>query len=107
MEDLMVMLSQWLRPRLPTVCTALVATILIVYSSDFNRAVRRFVRHWHFIVRLLAFVLICSFGYGMITVFGGIFVARMLSYLSNQVLFLVVIALFLLVGVVAERKRCI
>ena len=107
MQDLFVALSQWLRPRLPMTCTALVATILIVFSNDFNRLVRRLVKKWPFVVRLAAFILICSFGYGLLTVFGGMLVARILSHLDNRVLFVVVVCLFLVIGVVAERKRCI
>lgn len=105
MENPVVLLSEWMRPRLLTICTALVATVLIIYGNNLNRIVRNLVRRWHFAVRLLAFVLICAFGYGFMTVFLGSVLARGLGGLGNGVLSPVVLVCFLVIGVLAEQKR--
>ncbi|MCK5849656.1 MAG: DUF3392 family protein [Kiritimatiellae bacterium] len=106
MEDPIVAISKWLRPRLLTICTALVATIMILYGNDINRIAKRMVRRLHFFLRVLTLVLICSFGYGMLTVMGGFFVAGIFGRLSDYVLFPVLFVVFMLIGVLAERKRC-
>ena len=105
MGNPMVFVSQWMRPRLVTICTALVATVFIIYGGNLNRFVRSVVRRWHFMLRLLAFVLVCAFGYGFLTIFLGSVLARGLGGLTDGVLFPVVLVCFLIVGVLAEQKR--
>ena len=100
-----MIVSQWMRPRLVMICTALVATVFIIYGSSLNRMVRKLVRRWHFVVRLLAVVVICAFGYGFLTVFLGAILARGVGGLSDGVLFPTVLVFFLVVGVLAEQKR--
>ena len=99
-------ISHWLRPHLVTVSTAMIATIMILYGNDINRIAKRLVRRLHFLLRVLALVVICSFGYGMITVLGGIFVAGIFGRLSDDIMFPVLFLVFILIGVLAERRRC-
>ena len=105
MENPVVLVSEWMRPRLVTICMALAATLLIVYGNHLNRMVRHLVRRRHFAVRLLVFVLVCAFGYGLLTVFLGKVLAAGFGGLSNGLLSPVLIACYLLIGVLAEQKR--
>jgi hypothetical protein len=56
-------------------------------------------------VRTSAFVLLCSFGYGMLTVIITPSVAQLLRYFGDQYVAVVVLASFMTIGVLAERKK--
>ncbi|MFW5858249.1 MAG: DUF3392 domain-containing protein [Planctomycetota bacterium] len=98
-------LSQVLRPHLGEVAMALVATLLVVYGNEINAAVKRRVIAWPFVVRLAVFVLLCAVGYGAIIIFVSPLVAKGLARLGGVWLAPLVAAAFLVVGILAERKR--
>ena len=64
----LVLLADWLQPYLHEICMAQVATLLVVYCSDIDRALRRRLKPYPFVVRVTGFVLLNAFGYGYHTV---------------------------------------
>lgn len=46
----------------------MIATLLVVFGNNINRAVRGLVVRQHFLVRITVFILLCTFGYGALTV---------------------------------------
>ncbi len=101
----MSVLSEWIRPHLAVIAMALVATILVLYGADLNRFIKKRIGHLHFALRLLLFVLLCSFGYGLLLILGSLALAWLLAQISSTALFLAVVLLFLAIGFLAERKH--
>jgi len=83
----------------------LMATLLAIYGQDINRWVRHKTRHQHFIVRTTVFIFLCTFGYGWFTIFCAPHLSGALSRLPPRFLPGTVFMLFVVLGVLAERKR--
>ena len=103
--DLVLKFSSWMRPHLFKIALAMIATLLVIYGNSINRSVKRLVRHYNFIIRVLAFVLLCAFGYGTVVVFTAPILAKYLSYLEGIYLSPIIIGTFLVIGGIAERKN--
>lgn len=101
--DLLLSLSGLIRPHLTFVSSALVATLLVIYGNDVNRAVWTLIRRAHFIVRTLVFILLCAIGYGLIAVFLVPLVSRLLLMAGSVWFGLIVVLVFVLVGWLAEK----
>ncbi len=101
----MSILSGWMQPYLSQISMALVATVLVVYGSDINRAVKKRVKHLHLVVRILIFVALCVFGYAALLFFGSMLVCWIFRNMSRQILFPMVAVLFFVIGLLAERKN--
>ena len=84
---------------------ALVATCLVVYGDQLNKVIKRLVHHWHFLARVLAFIFMCTFGYGLLTVWLQPWLETGLRHIPGLYLPSFVIAIFCFLGVMAERKR--
>ena len=104
LEILVVSLSTWVRPHLASLGTAAVATLLVLYGESVYRLVRRRTGRLPWVARLVVFVAVCAFGYAGAAVFAGHLVARLLGRLGDVWLAPVVGAVFLLIGVTAERR---
>ncbi|MCG5535898.1 DUF3392 domain-containing protein [Ectothiorhodospira mobilis] len=104
-DALLLDAGAWLRGYVSQLALAFVATLLVIYGSDINRTVKGAVRTWPRIMRLLAFVVMCVFGYGALTVLITPWIARGLSQVDTFWLAPVVIGGFLLLGWLAERKN--
>jgi cell division protein FtsW (lipid II flippase) len=104
-ENLIIQTSLWVRPYLSMVALMVVATLLVLYGNNVNAAVRRQIQHYHFIVRTLIFILLCAFGYGLLTTLLAPFLATQLASVSNYYLGPLVVIITIALGVLAERKR--
>ncbi|RUO34914.1 DUF3392 domain-containing protein [Aliidiomarina soli] len=103
-ESWIVQASQWVRPHLMAVSLMVVATLLVLYGNNINAAVRRQIHHYHFVLRTTLFILLCAFGYGLLTSLLTPFLARQLAQLPNYYLAPVVLIVTITLGVLAERK---
>lgn len=102
------LLNEWgslFRPYVRDIALAMVATCLVVFGDDINRAVRRQIAHLHFIWRTSIFILLCAFGYGALTIFLTPVVAKQLAKLSNIWLPWLCLVIFIILGSLAQRKR--
>lgn len=104
-NEIVTACSAWIRPYLPHVVTALVATLLVVYGASLNSLVRRVIGRLHFLVRVLIFVLVCSFGYGILSLVLSKFFLRIFQQINNFCLAMVVVVIFIIVGILAEKKN--
>jgi len=66
---------------------------------------KKSIAHWVLIARVLAFILMCTFGYGLLTVWLQPLVAALLNSLSAEYRPLAVLLSFCILGILAERKR--
>lgn len=98
-------LSRWMRPHVSHIAMALVATLLVIYGSSINQLIRTWIQKLHFLVRIAVFVLLCSFGYAYFTLWASGIARSYLQALDNRLLAPGVIALFIIIGVLAERRN--
>lgn len=95
--------AQWLRPYSGQMSVALVATVLVIYGDTINKAVRVFVKPYPFILRISAFVLLCTLGYGTLTVYGAGQVSILMQKIPNVYFAPSIVLAFLVLGFLAER----
>ena len=98
-------IAGWMRSHLGSIALMMVATLLVVYGSNLNALVRNAIGGFHLIIRVGIFVALCAFGYGLITVYTVPWVAQAIAMLPNLWLPPIVVLIFILLGVVAERKK--
>ena len=90
-------ISDLIHPYLTQVALALVATLLFIYGENIHALVKRPIAKQHFLVRVSILIVVCAFGYGALSV--------LLASLDRVSLAPVVCFCFVIVGILAERKR--
>lgn len=100
-------LSGFLRAHLGKVAMSLVATAVFLYGEELHGLVKKQIEGSPWLLRVLILILVCAFGYGTLTVGCSMLCQRLLGFLDNQYLSPVVVGLFLLIGILAERKKSI
>lgn len=102
--DLLATLSRWSRGHLYDISLAIMATLFVLFGPGINDSVRRAISSWNFLLRTLAFVLVCALGYGLAIIFLTPFLVQALSYFNNYTLAPVLLLIFFLIGVLADRS---
>jgi undecaprenyl pyrophosphate phosphatase UppP len=87
------------------VAFAIIATLLVLYGDDLNQLIRQQIKSMHFVMRSCVYILICTFGYGVLTMFSAKLLAALLHQLNRTILPLVIIGTFILISLLADRKR--
>ena len=106
-HDLFLSLSNFLHPHVSKIALSLAATILFLYGEQVHGVVKGLIKDLHFLLRLLILVLVCAFGYGTLAYVFTTLCELGLDKLDRIYLAPVVIGLFLLIGLLAERKKAI
>ena len=91
--------------HLNSISFAMVATLLAIFGQDMNRALRSRTRHLHFVWRTLAFIFLCAFGYGWLTLYVSPKLGWALRHVPPRALPVAIVLLFVILGIIAERKR--
>ncbi|MBA1273690.1 DUF3392 domain-containing protein [Stutzerimonas azotifigens] len=102
--DLIVTVSRWSRSHLYDISLAIMATLFVLFGPAINAWVRKSVSGLNFFFRTLIFVLVCAIGYGLAIVFLTPWVAQGLGHLNNYGLAPVLLLIFFLIGVLADRN---
>ena len=84
---------------------AFVATLLVLFGDKINSFVRRRVIKWFLLIRIFIFVLLCAVGYGVITVTIHPLVHVGFLRIPRDYSFMIVVISFIILGVLAERKK--
>jgi len=105
--QLSVQLSTYVRPYLAQVAMMVVATLLVLYGNEFNRLVKRNIAHFNFAIRTLIFIVVCTFGYGILISFVTPLLADLLRRIPSAYSGIAVIAIVIGLGLLAERRRVI
>ena len=103
MTSLLSEISSWFLPHLTFIASALIATILVIFGDRINKAVWVLVKGAHFVVRTLVFIALCAFGYGALSVYCVPLLKKLLLIAGPLWVGPVVILVFLLVGMLAEK----
>ncbi|HUE90926.1 DUF3392 domain-containing protein [Pseudomonas sp.] len=102
--DLIVTLSRWSRSHLYDISLAIMATLLVLFGPGINAWVQRNTSSMNFIFRTLIFVLLCAVGYGLLIVFATPYLAKGLGFFNNFTLAPVLILVFFVIGILADRN---
>jgi hypothetical protein len=102
-NELLLQSAVYLKPYTAQLAVALVATLLVIYGNSINRAVRLLVRPYSFIVRISVFIVLCTLGYGALTVWGASQLKVLMVTLPDVYFTPVVLVAFIILGVLAER----
>ena len=84
---------------------AQITAILVVYGGELARYFRKLLKDNPFFIRVTGFILLNAFGFGIATVFGGQLLTRFYGHLSTVIRMPVIFCIFILIGVIAERKK--
>ncbi|WP_120994870.1 DUF3392 domain-containing protein [Stutzerimonas urumqiensis] len=102
--DLIATLSRWSRSHLYDISLAIMATLLVLFGPSINAWVQRSIASLNFVLRTLIFVLVCAVGYGLALVYLTPFLAHGLGYFTNYTLAPVLLLVFFVIGVMADRR---
>ncbi|NRA23019.1 MAG: DUF3392 family protein [Oleispira sp.] len=98
-----IWLAGVMRPHNTEIALAMVATLLVIFGDLINGLLRRLVRQQPAWLRIAAFIGLCTFGYGAISVFLTPVLSNFLHSQSSLAYVLTVVMSFLIVGILAER----
>ena len=102
--DLIATLSRWSRSHLSDLSLAIMATLLVLFGPAINAWVQQRIGSLNFVFRTLLFVLICAVGYGLAMVFVTPWLAKGLGYFNNYTLAPVLLLVFFVIGMIADRS---
>ena len=105
LPDLLTQVTAFARTHLATISTAFTLVLLVVFGDNVNRFVKKAVRTRPFLVRTLVFILLCTFGYGMLAVWMTPLISKAFLYFGDRYLAPVIVAAFIGLGMLAERKQ--
>ncbi|TEN75950.1 DUF3392 domain-containing protein [Pseudomonas aeruginosa] len=102
--DLIATLSRWSRSHLSDISLSIMATLLALFGPAINAWVQQRIGSLNFVFRTLLFVLICAVGYGLAMVFVTPWLAKGLGYFNNYTLAPVLLLVFFVIGMIADRS---
>ena len=105
--DLLTRFSGWIEAHhyLLEISLAQIATILVVYGGEMARYFRNLLKKNPFFIRVLGFIFLNAFGIGIATVFGGRLLTAFYRGFSPVFRMPVIFVVFIVIGVLAERKK--
>ncbi|WP_198265012.1 DUF3392 domain-containing protein [sulfur-oxidizing endosymbiont of Gigantopelta aegis] len=104
-KNLIIQLSQWLYPWLGEISMAIMATLLVIFGGRLNRMIKRQIGGWHFILRTVIFILLCTFGYGAVLIYLTPMLTQLLASMGMIYLGPLVVGIFIALGSFAERNN--
>lgn len=102
--DLIATGSRWCRGHLSEISIAILATLLVLFGPAINAWVQSRIGSLNFVFRTLLFVIVCAVGYGLAMIYLPPWVAQGLGYFNNYTLAPVLVLLFFVIGVLADRS---
>jgi lysylphosphatidylglycerol synthetase-like protein (DUF2156 family) len=98
-----IWLAENMRPHNKEIALAMVATLLVIFGDVINGTLRRLVSKQPLWLRILAFIALCAFGYGTLSVWLTPILSDFLHSQSSIAYVATVVFSFLIVGILAER----
>jgi hypothetical protein len=103
--ELFTELGQLFRPYQYQASLAIIATSLVIFGNNINSSIKKLVANQHFVVRTSIFILVCAFGYGLLTVWLTTLLALQLVKVPSIYLLPVVFIIFFILGMYAQKQR--
>ncbi|MGS2721554.1 DUF3392 domain-containing protein [Paraglaciecola aestuariivivens] len=106
-QSVLNQISQWMTPYFSEISLTIMATIMVVYGDVLNKHIKLWLKPYHFIIRTLLFVLVCAFGYGLLLVLTTPLIKQLILAFPYLYRGVAVIAIFLVLGYLADHRRYI
>lgn len=108
LEQLVAIIAQlgnMLRPWAFDIATAMVVCLILVFSADVNRILRRHLLGYSFVLRTFVFIILNAFGYGILIIKTTPWVARHIAAMPPHWMFLLIVSMFIFIGYWAQRNN--
>ncbi|MBF0197446.1 MAG: DUF3392 family protein [Planctomycetes bacterium] len=100
------MITEWVSYFNSTqIATAITLTLLAIYGNDINRTVMNVVKGKNIAVRTLTFILLCTFGYGLLTVSCLPLISKGLNFFGRIYYGPLTVLCFIFLGYLGSRKK--
>ncbi len=106
-REFVIQMSIWMRPYLSEIATAFVIAFFVLTGDLLNRLIKKAVGHMNILVRLIVFIIVCFTVYGMATAYAVPVLYKFLLHMRSLYIAPLIIFSFVMLGVVAERKKMI
>ena len=102
--DLVLSASKWTRLHLSDISLAIIASALVLFGPTLNAWVRGQIGHMNTAIRTLCFALVCTIGYGAAMIYLPPVLMSSFAHLNNYSLAPVLVMIFSLIGILADRN---
>lgn len=97
--------SNWFWGYRNIIVASWVAVLLVLYGDSINKSLKRLMRPYHYVVRILAFVVLCSVGYSILAHYGEVLINHTLQLPERSWFTVIVIGIYFVLGGLAESKH--
>jgi len=104
MHEIFSSIASYIRPHIFQVSFVVVTCGLVVAESYMHSLVKGLIRNYHFIIRVAIYVFMFAFVYGFLVTFLGPRIGRGLATLSDGALLATLSIVFVVFGILIERK---
>ena len=94
-----------LRPHIDDIAVAMIATALVIFGDHINELLRFLVKRQPLWLRLVAFIALCTLGYGAIAVWLTPVLESFLRGLPGWQMLLLVTAVFIAIALLAQKQK--
>jgi len=98
-------IAEWIQANRFEICLAWMASLLVTYGRSIETFTKNISKGWHYIFRLIFFVLVCAFGYGWVTLFCAKILSKYYSKLDDMWSIIAGVVAFILIGFLASKKK--
>lgn len=102
--SLVLTASKWTRLHLSEIALAIIATALVLFGPIINAWVRGTIRQFNVAIRTVIFALVCTVGYGFAMIYLPPVLVSSFAHLNNYTLAPVLLMVFILIGILADRN---
>lgn len=103
--ELVNWLAGQLRPYIDDIAVAMIATALVIFGDHINELLRFVVKRQPLWLRLMAFIALCTLGYGAIAVWLTPVLESFLRGLPGWQMLLLVVTAFIAIALLAQKQR--
>jgi hypothetical protein len=100
-------LAAFIHTNLHAICLGITAVTLSLATPKLKGSIKRLVKNLHWLLRYAAYILVCTVGYTFLAqiIFRGI--KQLLHGLSNPMIIIVTLAIYLLLAWIAKEQKAI
>jgi hypothetical protein len=98
------LIANLIRQHLPEICFSITAVSLMLAGPAMNGMIERLMQKFHWLLRYLVFVLMCTIGYGFLTQLAYHGIKSWFSYQRNLALVLITAGIYLVLAFFAKKQ---
>lgn len=103
--DLYNALIAFLLQHISTISFGMIAAVLVLFGDPIIKFQKKILKRFHFLFRLTAFVILAGIGFSLMAFWSESILTKALLNLPRDLLPPTILAIFFILGIMAERKR--